>query len=89
MKLVNEDYVRLNIPDTVTGIGASAFSYCSSLGNLTIPSSVEEISGRWPFYYCESLTVYYEGTKEEWKEVCKCSSEISEIVTIHFSGSSD
>ncbi len=43
------------IPNSVTSIGGSAFSGCSSLTSVTIPDSVTEI-GSDAFYYCSSLT---------------------------------
>ena len=43
------------IPDSVTSIGISAFSYCSSLTSVTIPDSVTTI-GNYAFYNCSSLT---------------------------------
>lgn len=43
------------IPDYVTSIGHSAFSYCESLASVTIPSSVTTI-GSFAFSYCKSLT---------------------------------
>ena len=45
------------IPDSVTSIGSSAFSDCSSLTNVTIPNSVTEI-GENAFSECESLTIH-------------------------------
>ena len=42
-----------NVP--VRSIGASAFSYCSRLTSITIPSSVRSI-GAEAFYECNSLT---------------------------------
>ena len=43
------------IPNSVTSIGESAFSGCSSLTSVTIPNSVTSI-GRSAFLYCSSLT---------------------------------
>ena len=43
------------IPNSVTSIGDSAFSGCSSLTSITIPESVTSI-GESAFYYCTSLT---------------------------------
>ena len=43
------------IPDSVTTIGYSAFSDCSSLTSITIPGSVTTI-GDWAFGSCSSLT---------------------------------
>ncbi|MBR7183543.1 MAG: leucine-rich repeat domain-containing protein [Alistipes sp.] len=44
-----------NIPDGVTEIGYSAFSWCDSLTSITIPDSVTDI-GDWAFYSCDGLT---------------------------------
>ena len=43
------------IPDSVTTIGGSAFSYCYGLTSVTIPDSVTTI-GDYAFYYCTGLT---------------------------------
>ena len=43
------------IPDGVTSIGNSAFSYCSALTSIAIPNSVTSI-GNSAFSYCSSLT---------------------------------
>ena len=43
------------IPDSVTSIGAYAFSYCSSLTSITIPDSVTAIPD-YAFQWCSSLT---------------------------------
>ena len=45
----------VTIPNSVTEIGGSAFSSCSSLTSITIPNSVTSI-GKRAFYYCSSLT---------------------------------
>ena len=44
-----------NLPNNVTSIRDSAFSYCNSLTSVTIPSSVTSI-GSGAFYSCTSLT---------------------------------
>ena len=43
------------IPDSVTSIGNSAFTYCISLTNIDIPSGVTSI-GNYAFTSCRSLT---------------------------------
>jgi len=43
------------LPNTVTGIGDTAFKGCSSLTNITIPNSVKNIGGS-SFQDCTSLT---------------------------------
>ena len=45
----------INIPDSVTSIGVSAFDGCESLTSINIPDSVTSI-GRAAFDGCESLT---------------------------------
>ena len=50
-----ENLQSVVIPNSVTSIGESAFSYCSSLTSVTIPNSVTSIGER-AFSYCSSLT---------------------------------
>lgn len=45
----------LDIPNSVTSIGSSVFSGCSSLTSITIPESVTSI-GKKAFSYCNNLT---------------------------------
>ena len=55
----------LVIPDSVTSIGSSAFSYCSGLTSITIPDSVTSI-GTGAFSGCSSLvsiTIPFVGAK--------------------------
>lgn len=46
--------VGIEIPSTVTSIGARAFSYCENLASIDLPSSVTEI-GEAAFFHCTSL----------------------------------
>ena len=48
-------FAAYTIPNSVTSIGADAFSYCRSLTSVTIPDSVTSI-GYKAFGSCESLT---------------------------------
>ena len=45
----------INIPNSVTEIGESAFHVCWKLKNVTIPNSVREIR-EWAFSGCKALT---------------------------------
>ena len=45
---------NINIPDSVTTIGQSAFFYCSAITNFDIPNSVATI-GKDAFAYCNKL----------------------------------
>lgn len=47
--------ITVDIPDSVTSIGNSAFTYCRSLTSCTIGSGVTSIGER-AFYYCSGLT---------------------------------
>ena len=50
----NQGIKNISLPDGVTSIGSSAFSYCSALTQVTIPNSVASI-GDEAFSYCEAL----------------------------------
>ena len=55
----------------MTSIGDSAFAYCSSLTEVTIPKSVTSIEF-FAFYDCGALTtVHYGGTQEDWEALKK------------------
>ena len=44
----------ITIPNSVTSIGSSAFSHCTSLTNITIPNSITVIEG-YLFNTCSAL----------------------------------
>ena len=53
----------------VISIGDYAFSYCTELTSITIPDSVTSI-GDYAFDYCYGLvTIYYNGTVEQWDKI--------------------
>ncbi len=45
----------IDIPNSVTAIGNSAFTACIALTSVTLPNSVDSIGG-WAFFSCVSLT---------------------------------
>ena len=51
----NKNTKKVVVPNSFTEIGRYAFSYCSSLTNITIPDSVTENSN-YAFSECSSLT---------------------------------
>lgn len=59
---------------SVAVIDNGAFSNCTSITSIIIPTSVKSISSR-AFYNCSSLkTVYYTGTQQQWKYISISSS---------------
>ena len=57
------------IPDSVKGIGDSAFYGCSSLTSIVIPDSVTSI-GEAAFMGCDSLkSITFNGTKMQWNSI--------------------
>ncbi len=51
-----ESLTSIDIPDSVTSIGNSAFDGCKSLKSIVIPDGVTNI-GKGAFYGCDALTV--------------------------------
>lgn len=51
-------------------IGMSAFLGCVSMQKITLPNSLEEITG-WAFADIPNLTIQFEGTLEEWNKIKK------------------
>ena len=61
--------IRVQLPSTLTTIGAHAFYGCNILEGLTVPANVTEIGEQ--AIYNEATTVYYVGYKNEWDELEK------------------
>lgn len=51
----NDSLTDVDIPESITNIGAGAFYGCNSLKDIAIPASVSQM-GRSVFYYCSDLT---------------------------------
>ncbi len=56
----------------VTGIASGAFQNCTDLTSVTIPNSITSI-GENAFVGCNTLTIIYEGTLNNWETVEKAS----------------
>ena len=77
---------NITIGSGTTHIYNSAFSNCERLASITIPKSVVYI-GRGAFRNCSKLKdVYYEGSKEDWKniEIEWWCNELLRNVNIHY-----
>ncbi len=61
--------IYASIPAGVTAIGHNAFSYCDKLKGVAIPSTITTLKTDAPHspFYKTKLTVYYEGTANEWQ----------------------
>ncbi len=62
----NENICTVVLPDGIKSIGDHAF--VGTVDNVIIPTSLERIDA-FAFSYSGSVTVYYEGTKEQWEQV--------------------
>lgn len=54
-KYGTKNYKSIYIPDTVSGIGESAFSFCGSVTQWRLPATLKTI-GKRAFEYCKGLT---------------------------------
>jgi hypothetical protein len=71
----NNQYLKeIIIPGNISEIGASCFSNCGKINYVYIPTSVTKI-GYNAFFNCSNLkTIVYQGTKEEWRKITRCSN---------------
>ena len=68
----------------MTSISEFAFSWCTYLESITIPSSVTSICN-YAFDACPYLTsIYYEGTAEQWNEISIGSSNSLADATCYY-----
>ena len=64
----------ITIPNSVTSIGDGAFSGCIGLTSFIVPNGVTSI-GSHAFTECYNLkTIYFNGTKDQWKQVKKAGN---------------
>ena len=63
----------ITIPDKVTSIGERTFFGCVSLTSITILGSVTSIDED-AFWGCDLKTIYFNGTKDQWKQVKKAKN---------------
>ena len=72
--LDNQLVTQVHIPDSLTAIGAWAFSGCTSITEVTIHETVESIGQR-AFMDCKNLrSIHYAGTMDQWSQVGKGSN---------------
>ena len=71
------------IPNSVTSIASSAFSYCNALTSITIPESVEKIE-KYAFTNCSGLTsIISKKTEPFYVDYYVFSSEIYSTATLY------
>lgn len=64
-----QDLTEYKIPNNITSIENSVFDSCRNLQYLYIPKRVQFIEQN-VFYGCsETMTIEYEGNKEEWENI--------------------
>ena len=83
-----ESLTTIKIPDSVISLGISAFSNCKSAKSVSLGKGIATID-MMAFRYDTAITdVYYNGTKEQWKNITIDSYGNDPILnaTMHFSG---
>ena len=72
----------INIPDTVTSIGACAFNMCTELKSITIPAGVTTIAW-WAFCRCSNLeSVKFEGNSQLTSIGKECFANDTDLTSI-------
>lgn len=59
----------IRFPRSLREIGTQAFSGCYNLKEVYIPKNIKTIEN-FAFWRCKNLTIYYEGSEEDWNNVC-------------------
>lgn len=79
------EVTEITVPDTVAKIGQYVFYGFSGITKLIIPDSVEEIYVS-SYSGCQNLSgIYYEGTEQEWNNICnKMSSSEDDSANKYF-----
>ena len=83
---------EVQLPESLERIDKGAFINCKALTKIEIGKNVKSI-GAYAFYNCTALTdIYYDGSKEEWKEIVEQPEEEglytydTSKVKVHFKG---
>ena len=63
-------------------IGLAAFNYCFNLNELSLPHSIKNLRNNC-FQDCGDITIYYNGTKEEWKKIYNSRSFENTYFTVN------
>ena len=79
-----ESLAGITIPNGIINIDDNVFEGCKYLTSIDIPNSVTSIDDD-VFLDCENLTdIYYAGTQEQWEQIQKGETGLSENITIHY-----
>ena len=68
------------LPHSVTSIRKQAFCVCKGLTSIEIPESVKRIEDD-AFYDCNKITINYDGTKADWKNLIGSNSRVFKYTT--------
>lgn len=67
------------ISDGLSVIEKDAFAGCESLKSIRLPKALKSI-GTTAFFNCNSMTVYYEGSQEQWNNIENCGNTFKNII---------
>ncbi len=70
------------LPHGTESIGDNAFTNCLKLSSVTLPVTIKEL-GKDIFDNCSPyMTIYYDGTKEDWNKIEKDESDFENITVL-------